>query len=72
MTLLGICLYLIFIGFSWWALQEVKFEIFLKQKNFRQSKLLHILLSIALGYQVANFFIEYLGLSMALNKLFIQ
>ncbi|SFL88325.1 conserved hypothetical integral membrane protein [Paenibacillus sp. 1_12] len=57
--MLNICMALICIGFSWWALQELQLERILKRPRGMQAKLLQILLSIALGYQVAKFIIDY-------------
>ncbi|MGD8190332.1 DUF1146 family protein [Brevibacillus ginsengisoli] len=58
------------IGFSWWALQAFRFDLFVKHPESGQSKLLHIILSIFIGHGVASFFMEYLGWSMMLKSLF--
>lgn len=66
MNFISIFLYLFFIAISWWALQQVRFEIFLRQPTSPQAKLLHILVSIALGYMITRFFVDYLNISLQL------
>lgn len=68
--LLNIAAVLVFIGVSWWALQELKLESFLKRPKSAQAKLLQILLSVALGYQVARFIIDYLEWSTWFSGMF--
>lgn len=58
--LLNMVVYLLLIGLSWWGLQEVRFDVFLKRPKGPAAKLLQIFLSIALGYMVGNFFIDYM------------
>jgi uncharacterized integral membrane protein (TIGR02327 family) len=69
-AVLNIVVSVIFIGVSWWALQAVRFDLFVKKADSAQTKLLQILLSIFIGYGVARFFMEYLGWSLLLNRLF--
>jgi len=57
--LLNIFIVLLCIAVSWWALQELQLEKMLKKPKSVQSKVLQILLSVALGYQIAKFFIDY-------------
>jgi uncharacterized integral membrane protein (TIGR02327 family) len=54
-----ILIVLVCITLSWLSLQQLKLETFLKNPKSMPSKLLLILLSIALGYQVASFLIAY-------------
>lgn len=68
--LLNIFIALFCIGFSWWALQELQLERILKRPRGMQAKLLQILLSIALGYQVAKFIIDYFHWSTWLPGMF--
>ncbi len=69
-SMLSIILTMIAIGFAWWGLQSVRFDIFLKKPDGPQAKGLQIILSIALGYQFAQFFLDYLGWSIQLRNLF--
>lgn len=72
MSVVHIVVYLLCIALSWWSLQQLKFEVFLRHPISKQAKLLHILSSIALGYLVGSFLIQYLGLSLNLNQLFLN
>ncbi|MDF2958999.1 MAG: hypothetical protein K0S39_734 [Paenibacillus sp.] len=68
--LMNIVIVLICIGCSWWALQEIHLDKIMKRPRSVQSKLLQILLSIALGYQVARFVIDYFHWSTWLPGMF--
>lgn len=69
-SLLNIVLALICVGLSFWALQQLKLDQWLKQPGSAQAKLLHLLLSIALGYEVASFLSSYLSWSGMLTGMF--
>jgi uncharacterized integral membrane protein (TIGR02327 family) len=68
--MLNIFITLICIGCSWWAIQELQLEKILKRSRSVQSKLLQILLSIALGYQVARFIVDYFHWSTWFSGMF--
>lgn len=68
--LINIWIVLTFIGFSWWALQGLKFDAAFKRPKSIQAKLLQIFLSIALGYQLARFVIDYLQWSTWIPGMF--
>ncbi|MCZ8523342.1 MULTISPECIES: DUF1146 family protein [Paenibacillus] len=68
--LINIAVVLVFIGVSWWALQEVKLEAILKRPRSGAAKTLQVFLSIAVGYQVARFVIDYLDWSTWFSKMF--
>jgi uncharacterized integral membrane protein (TIGR02327 family) len=57
------------IAVSWWALQSFRFDMLLKNPKGAQAKALQILLSIALGYQIAQFLIDYSHWSALLKRL---
>lgn len=67
---LNIVLVLVCIALAWWSLQSFRFDLFLKNPKGAQAKMLLILLSIALGYGVASFFIAYFGWATLLKELF--
>lgn len=68
--LLSILVALVCIAVSWWALQQFRFDLFLKQPKSPAGKMLQVLLSIALGYQVARFVLEYFNWSQLLKGMF--
>lgn len=59
-ALVSIFSHLVFIGLAWWALQALQFERLLRGNHVFQARVLYILLSIALGSTVSNFFLDYL------------
>lgn len=67
---MSIILTIVFIGLSWWALQSLRFEKFVKNPNGAQAKLLQIFLSIVVGYEISRFFLDYLGWSLTFGNLF--
>jgi uncharacterized integral membrane protein (TIGR02327 family) len=62
-----IFLVLVCITLSWWALQQFRFDLLLKNPRSAPSKILQIFLSIALGYEVAKFIIDYFNWSSLLK-----
>lgn len=65
----AIVIMLICIGFSWWALQSLRFDVFLRNHKGPQAKLLQILLSLVLGYETARFILDYFHWSTLLKGL---
>lgn len=58
------------IGISWWALQQFRFDLFLKQPRSAPAKLLQVLVSVALGYEIARFLLDYFNWSRLLTGMF--
>lgn len=69
-SLMNICIVVICIGLSWWGLQQIRFDLFLKRPKSPPAIFLQILLSIALGSAVARFIIEYFNWSSLLKGMF--
>lgn len=69
-SLLYIVITIVCIGLAWWALQQFRFDLFVRQPKSGQSKMLQILLSIALGYEAARFLIDYFNWSALLKGMF--
>ncbi|MEC1290686.1 DUF1146 family protein [Bacillus mojavensis] len=67
---IGIIVHLIFIAVTWWALQAVNIDPLIKKGKVVQARLLMILLTIAIGTTVGNFFLDYLNYSQQLPYLF--
>lgn len=68
-AILSIISHLVFIALTWWALMAINFEKFLRANRVFQARLLYILLSIAIGSIVSNFFLDYLAWSQQLPHL---
>lgn len=69
-ALISIISHLLFIGITFWALQAAHFDKFLSAGRVLQARLLYILLTIAIGSSVSNFFLDYLHWSRQLQHLF--
>lgn len=69
-ALLNMVLSIVLIAVSWWALQTFKFDLFIRDINSSQSKMLQILLSIAIGHSVARFFVDYMQWTQLITYLF--
>jgi uncharacterized integral membrane protein (TIGR02327 family) len=69
-ALVSILLHLVFIAITWWTLQGVHIEKLLKPNRVLQARLFYILLTIALGSTVSNFFLDYFVWSKQLPFLF--
>jgi uncharacterized integral membrane protein (TIGR02327 family) len=68
--LVNIMIVLMAIFFSWWSLQQFRFDLFLKNPKSVPGKMLQVLLSIVLGYEVARFVIDYFNWSQLLKGMF--
>lgn len=69
-NLVNIIITLVCIGFSWWIIQSVRLDLFVKNPNSFQYKALQIILSIIIGYELGRFFIDYAHWSSMLRWLF--
>lgn len=69
-ALVQMFIHLFFIAISWWSIQAIQLEKWIRKNKVTQLQVLYILLSIALGSIVSNFFIEYLQLGSNLTELF--
>lgn len=63
--LVQIGLVIVCIGLAWYGIQQIRLELFLRNSKSGAAKILQILLSIALGYQVARFTIDYISWSLS-------
>ncbi|MDX8361089.1 MULTISPECIES: DUF1146 family protein [Bacillaceae] len=69
-ALVSILSHLIFITITWWALQSLNFEKLFKKNRVFQARTLFILITIALGSTISNFFLDYLFWSKQITTLF--
>ncbi|RBW68741.1 DUF1146 family protein [Bacillus taeanensis] len=69
-AIMHIMIQLVFLFVTWWALQIVKLDFFVKNINSPQAKVLQILLTIAIGSTAANFFLSYYQWATRLQYLF--
>lgn len=69
-ALLSILSHLLFIVITWWALQAIRIDSLIRPNHIWQARLLLILLTIAIGTTVSNFFLDYLIWSQQIPLLF--
>jgi uncharacterized integral membrane protein (TIGR02327 family) len=70
MALLSMIVNLAFMFITWWALQALNIEKWIKTGKVIQARVFLILLTIAIGSMVSNFFLDYLLWSQQLPMLF--
>ena len=68
-ALISIVSHLLFISITWWALQALHYEKWMKPNKVIQIRLLLILVTIAIGSAVSNFFLDYLFYAQRLHFL---
>lgn len=68
--LVSIIVSLFCIWLSWWALQNLKLDLVIRNPKGPQGKLLHVLLAVVLGHFVAGFLLDYLTWSQMLKFMF--
>ncbi|MBN3523910.1 DUF1146 family protein [Paenibacillus apiarius] len=61
---------LVCIALSWWSLQHLKIDLFIRHPQSPQGKMLHLILAIIVGRAVAQFFLDYWGWTQSLRFLF--
>jgi uncharacterized integral membrane protein (TIGR02327 family) len=71
-ALLGMIIHLGFIVVTWWALQALNFDKILRSNKVLQARVLFILLTIAIGSTVSNFFLDYVGFANQLPYMFSE
>ncbi|OAB47677.1 DUF1146 family protein [Paenibacillus antarcticus] len=68
--LVSIVVSLFCIWLSWWALQNLKLDLVIRNPQGTQGKLLQVLLAIVLGHFVAGFLLDYLTWSQMIRYMF--
>lgn len=53
--------HLIFIIITFWALQSINYEKFLRKNHVVQARLLFAIFAIVIGYLLSSFFIDFLA-----------
>ncbi|TFE04103.1 DUF1146 family protein [Jeotgalibacillus salarius] len=68
-ALLSMMIHLIFIALTFWSMQALRFDKAIRPNRVLQARVLFILVSIAIGSSVANFFLSYTNWSQQLPYL---
>ncbi|MFZ3589041.1 DUF1146 family protein [Bacillus sp. DJP31] len=69
-ALLSILSHLLFITITWWALQAIRIDVLIKPNYVWQARILLLVVTIAIGTTVSNFFLDYLLWSQQLPLIF--
>lgn len=69
-AMISIISHLFFIVITFWALGALNFEKLLKPNRVLQARVLYILITIAIGSAISNFFLDYLLWSKQLPLIF--
>ncbi|WLR50699.1 DUF1146 family protein [Bacillus tianshenii] len=69
-AMLGMVVHLLFFVITWWALQGIRIDVLIKSGKTGHAKALLILLTIAIGSTVGNFFLDYLFWAKQMKYLF--
>lgn len=59
-ALISMIMSLFFIGLSFWALQALRVDQLLRKNQVARARILYLLLAIAIGSAVSEFFLDYL------------
>lgn len=68
--LYSIIIVLVCIAASWWSLQSIRLDIFLKNPRSGQAKTLQIIISLVVGYELAKFVTDYFAWASMLKWMF--
>lgn len=69
-ALISLISHITFTLITFWALKGLMIEKWIKKNHVKQARLLYLFLSIAIGYLVSSFMIEFILLSKNLAFLF--
>ncbi|WP_082927016.1 DUF1146 family protein [Paenibacillus tuaregi] len=68
--LAAIIVSLVCIAVAWWALQNLKLDLIVRNPKGPQGKLLQLLLAVVLGHFVSSFILDYWGYTRMLKYMF--
>ncbi|WP_102348259.1 DUF1146 family protein [Bacillus sp. Marseille-P3661] len=69
-AMVSIVVHLMFFLITWWTLQGIRIDLLIKSGKTGHAKVLLILLTIAIGSAVSNFFLDYFLWSQQLRFFF--
>ncbi|MGF7049064.1 putative integral membrane protein (TIGR02327 family) [Paenibacillus sp. DS2015] len=68
--LVSIVVSLLCIALAWWALQNLKLDLFIRHPKGAQGRLLQLFIAIVLGHFVSSFILEYMTWSQMIRYMF--
>lgn len=69
-SLLRLISHVFFIGLSFWALQGLRIDEMFKKNRVQQIRMLYLIVSIALGFTISDFFLDFITHSQNLIYFF--
>lgn len=69
-ALFSLIILLVSVLIAWYAMQVVRWDVFLKDAKSRPAAVLRLLIAVALGYQLAQFVNEYFMASQLIKGIF--
>jgi uncharacterized integral membrane protein (TIGR02327 family) len=69
-SLITLVSHIFFICLTFWAMQSLRTDTWIRKYHIPQARMLYVLIAIAIGYNVSSFFIEFLLSSQNLMYLF--
>lgn len=70
--LLRILSHMLFIFLSFWAMRAMRIEKWIRKNHEQEARVLYFFLSIALGYTVSSFFLDFVEVSRNLALLLVN
>lgn len=67
---LNLFIHLIILVITWWAVQSIKWDLWIKSPSSMRAKILMILVTIAISYPVSSFLINYFNWSVQLPQIY--
>lgn len=67
---LNLFVHLVVLILTWWAIQTVKWDVFLRAPSQIRAKVVMILVAVTISYPVASFLINYLNWSVQLPQIY--
>jgi uncharacterized integral membrane protein (TIGR02327 family) len=69
---MNLTIHLVALILTWWAMQNIKWEVFVRFPKSARTKVLMIFIAIAVSWLVAKFFIDYVTWSLNLPQIYNQ
>lgn len=69
-AMVAVIVHILCLVVTWWALMAFRIDVFFKDPSDVRAKILLVLITIAIGSLVGNFFMDYINWSLQLKYMF--
>ncbi|MCI1881128.1 MAG: DUF1146 family protein [Sporolactobacillus sp.] len=69
-ALISILIYLLVLVLTWWALQSLKIDLLFHKPQSGRSRVMMLLLAVAVSYPVARYILDYVNWSLMLPQIY--